>query len=353
LADALEAKGINTFIDRNRLEAGKPWEPQLRQAVQGTRHLVALWSSNAKQSDWVQRELYTFDNIAGGGTVQGEQRLIFLNLEAQNLAFQSYQMIEDLKEAQVQPTDIASMPVPVWEKVVTKVVAAIRNANATLPIYVAVLTATHDELDTVDPREWDRLQDDLKLSKAELLTRYKTQRTEWKPFGGGDSILTLLDRLVDDINQAMGEQKFHRELIGEDFWTSDVAAETYRRQLLSNISLVVVDPIALRVVRVLEHLNLLRDCFESDLSTILVLPPFAPFPAIQGWRRLTRYAGGGLFRDFFEPPVPLTKTLANCEVCLHDMEDVKRLLRFMVGKYILKGQPQPKPVYVKVGNTGR
>jgi hypothetical protein len=110
-ADELEARGLAPFIDRQRLEAGKPWEQQLRAALEGSRHLVALWSSRANQSNWVQRELATFDYlINGGAAAAGERRLIVVNLEEQNFAYTSYQMIDDLKEAKVNPADFATLP---------------------------------------------------------------------------------------------------------------------------------------------------------------------------------------------------------------------------------------------------
>lgn len=64
LADALGRKSLKVFIDRQRLEAGRPWEPQLKQALASSQHLVVLWSNNAKQSDWVQKEIAHFDAVA-------------------------------------------------------------------------------------------------------------------------------------------------------------------------------------------------------------------------------------------------------------------------------------------------
>jgi hypothetical protein len=164
-----------------------------------------------------------------------------------------------------------------------------------------------------------------------------------------DSINTLLNRLVGDINEASEKQKYHLELVGEDFWTNDESTEKYLQQLTSNFSLIMVDPIALNVVTVLERLNSLRDCFENDKCVISVLPPFAAFPTIQGWRKVVRHIGGNLFKDFVEPGVPPKRVLGNCGICLHDEQDVKRLLRVAVGKSVLRDVPQQKPPYTVVG----
>ena len=48
LFDELEKLGIRTFMDTNRLEPGQKWGEELRTAVRSSRHLVALWSNNAK-----------------------------------------------------------------------------------------------------------------------------------------------------------------------------------------------------------------------------------------------------------------------------------------------------------------
>ena len=305
-----------------------------------------------KQSDWVQRELATFDNIiSDSGSAQGEQRLIFLNLEGKNAAYAAFQMIEDRKEATVNPADIGTLNADVWRQVVTKVSKAIWSADTTTPIPMAVLTATNDEMCKLPPDVWNSLQKDLDLTQAELLQRYKEQRTRWEPFGGTTDIVSLLDMLVEDINTAMQEKKFHRELIGDDFWTSNEPPEEFRQRLISTISLIVIDPIALHVDTVFRRLVWLKDCFESDQSIILIMPPFRPEPRLSKLRERMRTAGAGLFNSFLEPPVPLTKTLANCGVCLHDTADVKRVLRMTLGKYVAKGQPPPKPSYTALGRV--
>jgi hypothetical protein len=351
LADELEARGITPFIDRKRLEAGKFWEPQLKDALESSRHMVALWSNNSAQSNWVQRELATFDYLVSSGAPgQAEQRLIFVNLEGQNVAYTAFQMIDDLKEAKVSAADITTLTAAAWNGVLTKVVGAIRNANATTPILTAVLTATRKEMSALDAAVWDELEKDLEMPKAKLLERYGdgAARLDWQPFGGGEGVVSLLDKLVDDINLAVGEQKFHRELVGDDFWQSDAAAEAYAPRFIPNVSLVVIDPIALYVNLVFRRLVLLQKSFESDLSVILLLPPFAPPATFQRLRQRVRMAAAGLLKDFLEPPVPLTRTLANCGVCVADEGDIKRLMRMTVGNYVQRGRSSAKSLYTSV-----
>lgn len=347
LADELEARGITPFVDRKRLEAGKFWEPQLKEALETSRHMVALWSNNSAQSNWVQRELATFDYIKSSSE-GGEQRLIFVNLEGQNVAYTAFQMIDDLKEAKIVPADFNTLQPAAWTSCVSKVVNAIRNANATTPILMAVLTATNTELDEIRPKDWNDLESDLGMTKADLIQRYYPARLDWKPFGGLEGVTSLLDKLIDDINLAVGGDKFHRELVSDDFWTSDEAAEAQAARLVSNVSVVVIDPIALYVNLVFRRLVLLQKCFESDLSAILVVPPFAAPNTMLKLRQRVRTAAAGLFKDFLEPPVPMTRTMANCGVCVADEADIKRLLRMTIGKYVLRGQSPQKSLYTSV-----
>lgn len=356
LAKEFKVKGIKTFFDQDRLEAGQKWADELKVAVRNSRHLIALWSKNANQSAWVQKELANFESaMSDRGASQGEQRLIMLRLEDQNTAYEYFQMVDDLKDAKIYPADFSKLPGGVWAEAVGKLVSAVRNANQTIPIHIALLTATADEMDALTAEDWQNLKDDFGIEQGGLLKQYGPQRTDWKPFGGkggmaeNETIRTILGRLVEYINQALGAPKYHEELVGEDFWTSEKAAEEYRQRLVSNVSLIVIDPIALQVDRVFRRLVRLKSCFESDKSVILVLPPFEPAAAVRKLRERMRSKGEGLFDVFLEPPLILERPLANCGICLHDEEDIKRLLRTSIGRQLQKGQAPPKPPFLGFG----
>ena len=44
------------FQDYDNLELGKPWEPQLLEALAGAGMVVVFWCSHSAQSDWVKKE---------------------------------------------------------------------------------------------------------------------------------------------------------------------------------------------------------------------------------------------------------------------------------------------------------
>src|SRR6476659_4239635 len=84
----LAAGGLRVFRDQNRLDAGRKWETQLQTALDGSQHLVVVWSNRANSSSWVQKELARFDNHAAE---DDRRRLICLNLEGDNPAYSTFQ----------------------------------------------------------------------------------------------------------------------------------------------------------------------------------------------------------------------------------------------------------------------
>jgi len=183
LADALTSENIGIFIDRQRLEAGKPWEKQLSKAVEESQHFIVLWSNNAKQSDWVNRELGRFDAMLDSGGPQLnqlERRLIFISLENQNTAFSSTQMIDDVREAGAYAAGADAIAPALWNTVIQKVVGAITSDDSSLPIPVAVLTMLDSELDQISADAWAELATQLNVNKDDLKAHYSPNRADWR-----------------------------------------------------------------------------------------------------------------------------------------------------------------------------
>jgi hypothetical protein len=197
---ALEGRGLHPFLDKQRLEIGKPWERQLADALKNSQHLVVLWSNNAKQSDWVQRELALFDTINASSQVQ--QRLIFINLEGQNAAYAAWQMVDDLNAAKAYTNGIDKLDAHLWQEATKKVAQAIRSDDASIAIPAVILTMTRSDLDALQSSTWQTLQQDLGLTKEVLAQCYGDRRTDWHPFGSPDGVLQILEKLLDQINLA-------------------------------------------------------------------------------------------------------------------------------------------------------
>ena len=57
LSESLKARGYtDVFLDPERLEAGREWNKALLKDLVSAEHLIVIWSSNAKASEWVAHE---------------------------------------------------------------------------------------------------------------------------------------------------------------------------------------------------------------------------------------------------------------------------------------------------------
>lgn len=349
LHDTLEAKGIKPFFDKDRLDIGKPWERQLSEAIKNAQHLVVFWSNNAKQSDWVQREMALFDTIQAESQVS--QRLILINLEGQNTAYTAWQVLDDLKAAHAYTKGIEALDANLWQDMTQKVEQAIRSDDTSIPIPVVILTLTQGDLSGLDQSAWNMLTD-LGIKQASLAHSYGAQRADWHPFGSPDGIRHILDRLLDQINLAVTAKNLHFrwELAGEDFWSNNDAARRYAASLLSMpVSLIVIDPIALHNQLVYRRLVTLQKCFTSKKSAIFVLPPFSMSTASRHLRHLVQNWGQPVFDPYYNPPIPPENEFsAHCGMTVGDEEDVKRLLFSTLGDYVLATQPPGKPAALRL-----
>ena len=354
LFNDLEQKGLTLFFDQPRLEAGAPWEPQLLSALQDSQHLVVLWSENARKSDWVRRELGHFDAIihppaAAQPQASGQQRLIFLLLEGENVAYSSYQQIADLKNANAYAQGLEQLNPNLWQQVVDKVYQAIQSDETALPIPLALLTMTRDQLEQLDSTRKPPFGESLDVvldhaglgTKDNTLQFYGPQRTDWQPFGSSKNIQTILSNLKDDLNQALGTPQIRWEPIGEAFWSADQdAAQREVDKLLASISVIVIDPLALYHDEVKARFDLLYKCFDNDKTVIMVLPPFAiPSPNLH-FRALVKQMAKQVFDHVYPPVIDDYQHKAICSVNVGDELDIKQLLFTVVAAHLKIGHTQ-------------
>ena len=347
----LVAKGLTTFLDQKRLLGGDSWEKELTTALQNSRHLAVLWSNNAEESEWVRREVYGFDMIING--VMGEpaaekRRLIFVMLEGEAKAYESTQLINDLKDANAYNSGGPGNLAPgKWREVVDKVANAVVDKDPSTPVPLAVLSMTEAELMKIDPDEGppyrpslNELINELNIGSIENLKKhYGAKRLDWRPFGSTYNIWYILNDIKDKINNGRKEDDpkleppFRWEPIDEGFWTDPDAADRERAKLLSNtrLSLIIIDPISLYHGLIYEKFVFLSNCFNNDKSLIMVLSPQTMPSWIESVRRMVEKRGEPFFNSFFNPPVPIDKAYANCSVNIGDPNDFRRLVRAGLG----------------------
>jgi len=355
IADELTKRGFNVFFDANRLEAGRAWEPQLKAAVQAARHMVVVWSENAKASAWVSRECSTFD-VLHDQEDDGKHRLIELALDDASSAYSSLQSIRDLLPA--YPAGVAALPSATLRGVIDKLDQAVRLQDGAIPIPLVVLTLTSGDLDQLTPADWTALTQQLGVSRAELTKRYGPTREEWKPFGGDATIENLLSVLQADMNKAAREElgggqpvQFRWERVGVEFWSDKQAARAYAQRFsAAQVSLVVLDAVALVQQEAFQRLLFFQELLTNRKTATLVVPPF---PADQRYVQLQRWIddrGAPYFDPYFRPLSTLKRVLsAQCGLGSGDTEEMRRRLLVTVGQFVAENKAGAQPVYMRVG----
>jgi hypothetical protein len=286
---------------------------------------------------------------SGPQITQPERRLIFVSLENQNTAFSSTQIIDDIREAGAYAAGADAIAPALWNTVVEKLVGAIRSDDSSLPIPVAVLTLSDTELDQIPADAWTELANQLSVNRNDLKDRYSPDRADWRPFGSAKTVRQILASVKTDIEKREPNAPHIRwEFVKSDFWTTMDAAREYAATKFRDISLVVIDPIALFNFKVLDRAHLLKEhCFENDKCGIMVLPSFAMPPVISKLRDLLE--NRTIFDTYYMPSVPpKVKSMAQYGGTLTDEKDIKRLLLTTLGHYVLKGQPTKKPDVLSV-----
>ncbi|HWP05168.1 MAG TPA: toll/interleukin-1 receptor domain-containing protein [Polyangiaceae bacterium] len=354
VADELTNRGFNVFFDAARLEAGKAWEPQLKAAVQAARHMVVVWSKNAKDSDWVSRERVTFD-VLHGDQDRGEHRLIVLALDDAPSAYSSLQSIRDLLPDYA--AGATALPPATLRGVIDKLDQAVRRQDGAIPIPLVVLTLTAGDLAQFDDGDWKALTQ-LGVSKADLSARYGATREDWKPFGGDATIKDLLSALQADMNKAARDElgggqpvQFRWEPVGTEFWSDSQAARAHAKRFsAAQVSLVVLDAVALIQREAFQRLLFFQDLLTNRKTATLVVPPF---PADQRYVQLQKWLderGAPYFDPYFRPLSTLQRLLsAQCGLGSGDTEEMRRRLLVTVGQFVAENKAVTQPVYMRVG----
>lgn len=342
LFEDLTARGLRVFFDKDRLDAGKPWDDELRTNLNASRSLIVVWTDeHARPSDWVARERAAFWLLPD----VGEKRLfISLNLHGHPQADTRLQGIEDLIEAGVDWANIAALDKIVWTKALDRILRSLSGSVIAMP--VVVLTVNRKDASELQDKDWADIENQLGLSKPQVLAMYGDHRNDWKPLSGTDNIVMLLDRLEQRINALIKGPgaRYFWELTPDTFWTNTDFAASFADRMSSPDapSLLVIDPIAIRNRDVLDRLYLFQDSVARNHTAILVLAPFVMPSAIQTLRKWLLTNAWPYFSPMFQPSIP-PKTLINAHCALYsgDEEELMRLTCSAVGRGFQHSMSQP------------
>jgi hypothetical protein len=338
LEQALVAAGLAVFRDKTRLDAGDKWDSKIREALNSSQHLVALWSGAAKNSDWVGKELYRFDARTD---VDPSGRLILLNLQGQNKSLTAFQAIDDLNTAEQYAAGAEAVEANRWNEVVRRIVAAVRRSDDRIPITVAVLTMTADQLKhPAVAAQLAIVEQRLGITAEQLGTRYGESRLSWKPYGGPATIGTILDGVVDQINALTAEAglEFRWELVSEDLWAdpaSNRPSQAAGALARAPLSLVIVDLIALKDGEVFQRCSILREQVRKDTSAWIVVPPMPSDPKMLAYRDLVRNWSTPLLDAYLAPPIPNREAnQPQYSIQCGDESELQRMVRTAAGRYV-------------------
>jgi hypothetical protein len=322
VAQDLEAKGLNVFVDKPGLVAGAPWDEQLYAQLEDSQHLVVLWSGNAKDSDWVNNEFTTFRTLIRPPVRDGPpgppRHIIPVYLEGEYAPFKKYEHIDFVREAGAYPAGPGAIDAGVWQDVMDKLEQSIRHAEATRPVPLLVITTTRANLSGVDPdkpyppppakgESLNELIARLEIgSHAKLLDYYGDEPSDWRPFGKALSVKGILEQLKDAINQRLtkdGLQPFRWDYLDRAFWSNDLdqVAERLRRKTV----VVVLDPLSLYDNYVAYAIRdfVLTPVRKNDEASLIVLPPFAMPSSASALRDSIQRLAKEVFDSYYNPPV--------------------------------------------------
>lgn len=338
LEQALAAAGLAVFRDKTRLAAGDKWDAGLREAINGSQHLVALWSDPAKNSDWVARELYRFDALSEGDP---SRRLILLNLQGQNKSLTAFQAIDELNTGAQYAAGPQAVDINRWNDVVGKIVTAVRRNEDSIPITVAVLTMTADQLNKAGvPERLATVEQRLGIPTQQLSARYGESRLAWKPYGSEATIRTLLDGVVNHLNTLAAEAglRFRWESVSDDLWADTATRKPSQAAgalARAPLSLVIVDLLALKDDEVFQRCTILRQHIRKDTSAWIVVPPMPSDARMLAYRDLVVGWSRPLLDAYLDPPIPNPEANPP-QYSIHcgDESELQRMVRTAAGRYV-------------------
>jgi hypothetical protein len=321
------------FFDVNSLRAGDDWEGEIQDALESSRHLVVLWSDQAKQSDWVTRELWTFMSTAKP-KVNTDRRVVVVNLQGMNQATKGFQQISRMDVQGAYPK-LSALPAAAWQSIQQEIEDGLDPARRPLAVPLVVLTATLGDLQNLPGASGKSLVADFGLTLADLAARYKATREDWSPFGGAKPIGLILKELQEAVNGALGQYRLEWKQPDDSFWTDILAARSFVSQEFKTgqLAVLVIDPVAMYIPDLYQRLMLFHDCLANEKITIVALPPFAAPNELVSLRHALVSRTMPYFDDYFDPRVPpARKVLAQCGWNAMDGEDVRRLLVAAAGR---------------------
>lgn len=360
LHDALQARGVSCFLDALRLQPGRLWEPQLREALAESRHFVVLWSLLAKDSDWVSEEVVLFKQHAEEASQRKtpEQRLLFaINLDAPPRT--TIDRFQGFVQPALQAAYAAGKPGMAldaagqadWNAMLEEIAAGVRSdlVPQQVPVATLALTTSHlqphlfavPRLSFLNPgADIDVVLDALGVGPlAGLVSRYGPTVWDWKP-GGTRTIAQMLEGLRSEARVGLNARLGQNKLAPVQWKQIDLLAppedelDDLARDTCKVPCVLVVDPLSLFNFDIHRRYIRLSPFFTSTNAAVM-FPSLFDATASQSLLRLCLSAMGTPHLAWFHVPIPFRSDHAACGLNVADPLDLRRLVLASLGRSTL------------------
>lgn len=326
-------RNLKTFLDITRLTAGDEWEDQLKEALNNSKHMVFLWSANARNSDWVNKEAGYF-SVAVTGT---DKKSIPLVLNDIPKAYSNIQAVNDIKEQDLYGQGANAVSQSLWDTITQKIYDSINLTDDRKPIRQLILTLSKPELQALNfdwiPPLGKSLNTLLPLAgynSTTILDLYGNNKRDWKPFGGQSSITQILNDILTETN-VKRELNYKWVPIDESrFWGDDAEeVESQINILKKELSVIILDPIALYDEDVRTRFDMILDCLGNKDLLVMSFSSFELSQGYSSWRELIKSTSRKFYSSYFKPPIP-RNMMAQFTANPLDKKDARRFIQQII-----------------------
>ena len=339
------------FFDSSSIRAGDDWEAQISIALESSRSIVVLWSDEAKGSEWVSREQYSFLALAKPKD-NPLRRLVVLNLHGTNRALAAFQQIANPELLAMYSGAMPFMPSP-WQQIAAELSDGLNPSRKPVSVPLVTLTQTLEEFEGLPVAQKSRIHAEMNLDHDFLRRRYGLSREDWKPYGGAETIADLVGKVQDTVNSALTKHRVAFKRPTDSFWSDIQAARQFVREEFntSELSVLVLDPVAVYNGDIFQRLMLFHDSLADDRRVIVTLPPFDIHPQLIQLRAALSNRATPYFDDYFHPMVPPARRLsAQCAWNVADSDEIKRYILMAAGRLATPRSDEDNSPFVRYGS---
>ncbi|HXJ96434.1 MAG TPA: toll/interleukin-1 receptor domain-containing protein [Terriglobia bacterium] len=334
---------ISIFWDREAIPPGRPWRTFLTDGIVNTKHLLFFWSQAAKNSNEVEPEISGFEaEVRRTPTLGGSKRVEFsVGLEGMRGAgsadLQGFPM-DAYYESSAADRGISSLDsnpgLTEWKRIIRKVGDEVFRLEAARRLIAAIVATAVVRIPLLDqihslPQSptgptLDEFLTAFRVNWADVRPRYGLNALEWRPFGGAETVVELLEDLRVQANSRLDPAYWFRwEYVD---LVEAVTANTVS-SLVTSPSVVVLDPISLYDAVSANAFRRLDRYVRQAQSVIVSLAPTRETG--EDWiARALRAQSVPLLEDYFEPAIPpLIGEFAKCALNVQRISDIERMVR--------------------------